>query len=193
MKTPFFIFILTVFWGINTEIHLNQTGKEKAPALYFNNFTNILKEGASINCRKINDMGVVIFLNDEMKKQDLFKIELHRFVADADVMVAYKNFKPNSQEFQNLFSEKDSLRLLLLTPEDDFNKSDFEPNTFLFSVETLISEIVCEHNPKHNSFYLVVKGYNKTGKTNKFGDELMDNGKEISERSVVFKNWGKQN
>src|ERR1035437_3125760 len=125
-----------------------------------------------------------------MKKQDIFQIELHRYGNNEDELVAFKLFNPNSKEFQKKYAKIDSLKLKLLTPEDQFTTSDFQINSLLFKTSTIVNDVVCTFKDKqHCNFYLVVKGYNKTGKKNKFVEDEYDNGKELSQRSITFKNW----
>ena len=167
-----------------------QSDKSKKPTVYINNFTTEIKEGTMINCRKIKNMGVVMYLNERLNTYDVFKIELHRFGNDENIIAASKNFIPGSAEFKKKYVGKDSLKLNLLSPEGNFSGSDFEVNTLIFPSNSVVNDVICTyHDKKHCNFYLVVKGYNKTGEKNNFGEDLFNEGIEISARSNVFKNW----
>ncbi|MBA3705628.1 MAG: hypothetical protein H0W84_06920 [Bacteroidetes bacterium] len=196
MKTKSFIFFCTIAvgWGFTIIREPAQSSKVNRPRICINNFKSEVQEGTLINCRKIENMGVVVYLSQEMKTAyDYFQVELHRTGTDGDVMVAYRHFNPEDKEFKKKFADKDSLRLQMINPSDTDN-SDFLTNTLKFKAQTYIIEhIVCMiHELEHVNFYMVVKGYKTTGKTDKFGVEVFDDGKEISERSISFRNWEKK-
>ncbi|OFY85060.1 MAG: hypothetical protein A3F72_04765 [Bacteroidetes bacterium RIFCSPLOWO2_12_FULL_35_15] len=182
--------IILFFCSFKHNLKFIQINTAKAPIITTNHFKTTLKEGDVINCRKISDLGVIMFFDEQMKKQEIFQIELHRYGNKEDILVAYKSFIPSGKEFQKKYSKSDSLKLKLLTPEDQFNTSDFQINTLLFKTSNVVNDMVCTlKDKKHYNFYLVVKGYYKTGKKNNFGDDLYDTGKELSLRSITFKNW----
>jgi hypothetical protein len=135
-------------------------------------------------------MTVVMYLNKQMQAYDLFKLELHRFGTDENIVEAFVNFIPANKEFKKKLADKDSVKLKLLTKENEFNSSDFEVNTLIFPRDLFVNNVFCDmHDLKHCTFYLVTMGYKKTGEKNDFGEELYSAGTEISERSIVFKNW----
>lgn len=182
--------VLLFFCSFKHDLKFIQLSAEKAPIITTNHFKITLKEGDVINCRKISDVGVIMFFDEQMKKHEIFQIELHRYGNNEDILVAFKSFIPTSKEFQKKYSKVDSLKLKLLTPEDQFNTSDFQINTLLFKASNVVNDMVCTlKDKKHYNFYLVVKGYNKIGKKNNFGDDIYDEGKELSLRSISFKNW----
>lgn len=162
---------------------------DKKPKVLVNNFSREVVEGELINCRKIKDLGVILYLNDGMKKYDNFKIEFHRYGEDGDILVGYKTFIPNSKEFTKKYANTDSVKLKLLTEENQWNTSDFEVNTIEFTSNLYVNNIYCAiHEKKHVNFYLITRGYTKTGEKNKFGESIYS-GKDISQKSVVFQNW----
>ncbi len=193
MKIKFFLFFIVPFFCfsfVSKKNSLQEPQLVGKPRLFTNNFKTEIPENLVVNCRKIPEMGVEIYLNDEMKKQDLLQVELHRFGDDEDVMFAYKKFLPNTKEFQKKYSKKETVRLKFLTIEDGYSTSDFTPDINFFKDNYYLNEIVCSFKDKvHCSFYLVIKSYTKTGEKNKFGDDLYDKGVESSARSTIFKNW----
>lgn len=195
MKTKILICscIIGISLGFTIKVNPIQTVKIKKPRICVNDYKKEIQEGELINCRKIDNMGVVVYTNAEMQSYDNFQVELHRFGTDGDVMVAYRSFDPDSPEYLKKFAEKDSLKLDMINPMDTDN-SDFATNTLKFKMNKYIIEhVVCIiHELQHCNFYMVVKGYNKTGKTNKFGEEEFDDGVELSERSITFRNWEKK-
>jgi hypothetical protein len=192
-KTLIFFCIIALSWGFTLKNELTQADKIKRPRICIDDFTKEVQEGALINCRKIKNMGVVVYLNKEIQKYDNFQVELHRFGTDGDVMVAYRNFTPSSKEFQKKFAAMDSLKLDMINPMETDN-SDFITNTLKFKMNKFIIEnVVCTmHELQHCNFYVVIKGYFKTGKTSQFGEEMFDDGLEVSERSITFRNWEKK-
>ena len=72
------------------------------PLLFINNFRKPVENGVVLNCRKISDLGVRIFMTESVKKYELVKLELHRFGAKTndDDLLAYKTFKPYEKEFE---------------------------------------------------------------------------------------------
>jgi hypothetical protein len=164
----------------------------KQPLLFLNNFKKPLTKELVLNCRKMTDFGVRIFLSESLKKYDIVKLELHRFGSNTmdDDMIAYKEFKPPEKEYQKKYASKNELNLFLFIPENDgYFTSDFELNTLLFKPSNYINDVFCTYKIKeNNSYYLVVKGYKNMGRVNKFGEIIYDKGKELSPRSIVFKN-----
>ncbi|MGQ0828086.1 MAG: hypothetical protein ACT4ON_06815 [Bacteroidota bacterium] len=195
MKTKILICscIIALSFGFTIKVNPIQAGKIKKPRICINDYKKEVQEGELINCRKIDNMGVVVHLNQDMQKYDNFQVEMHRFGTDGDVMVAYRPFIPEEKEFQKKYAALDSLKLSMINPMDTDN-SDFITNTLKFKMSQFIIEhVVCTiHELQHCNFYVVIKGYKKTGKTNKFGEEEYDNGVELSERSIVFRNWEKK-
>ncbi len=190
IKSVLFLSIILFFCSFKLHLKFVQVEIGKAPIITSNNFNTIVKEGFVINCRKINDLGVIIHLDEQMKKQEILQLELHRYGNKEDVLIAYKSFTSASKEFQKKYTESDSLKLKLLIPEDQFNTSDFQINTLLFKTSYVVNDLVCSLKDKtHCNFYIVVKGYNKTGEKNNFGEDIYDDGKELSQRSITFKNW----
>jgi hypothetical protein len=45
------------------------------------------------------------------------------------------------------------------------------------------------HDLKHCRFYIIVKGYKKTGEKTQFNEDVFDKGTDLSLKSVVFKSW----
>lgn len=183
--------IITCF-GFTIKNKQLQSNQNKPPALYINNFTEEVKDGFVVNCRKIKDLGVIAYFNNQFSSYDIVKIEFHRFgeYGNGDTIVASKTFIPGSKEFKKKYAEKESVKLKLLTPEGLYNTSDFEVNTLIFPVNSFVNDVVCSyHDKKHCQFYLIEKGYNKTGEKNNFGEELYDKGTDISAKSIAFKNW----
>lgn len=193
MKTKliFSLCVLIFFsFGFKLKMEVFQSEKIKRPVIYIDNFKTEVKEGVYVNCRKVSDMSVVVYLNKEMQGIDLIKIELHRFGKDENIIAGSKIFIPSSKEFIKKYADKDSVKLKILTKEDDFNGSDFEVNTTVYPRNIYLNNAFCDfHDLKHCSFYIVTMAYTKTGEKNEFGEELYTSGKEISERSVIFKNW----
>jgi hypothetical protein len=143
-----------------------------------------------INCLTIKDLNVIFPITPQMKSYDLFKMELHRFGKDSDILAASKNFDPKSKEFQKKYESKSFSKLKVLIEETDFSKSDLEPNTAIFPASSTVNSVFCKsHDLKHCSFYLIIRGYNKTGEKTQFGEDIYDNGTDLSDRSVTFKSW----
>ena len=167
----------------------SQPSEEKKPIIYIDNYTTEVKENQLINCRKIKDMGVEVTITEGMKKYDVFKVEVHRTGENEDAIVAFKSFIPSSKEFQKKYGTKESVRLNLINPTDTYT-SDFETNSLLFTPGTPIDNVICTiHELQHCNFYVIVKGYNKTGEKNKFGEDVYTEGKEESPKSIAFRNW----
>ncbi len=189
MKTKIFIrlSLVTLCFGFRAI----QPANEKKPKIYIDNFKTEVKDGQLINCRKIKDMGVIVYFTEQMTKYDVFKVEVHRTGENEDALVAFKNFIPNSKEFQKKYIGKESVKLKLFDPTDTFT-SDFETNSLLFTPDTPIDNVICIiHELKHCNFYIIVKGYNKTGEKNRFGEEAYTEGKEESPKSIIFRNFEK--
>jgi hypothetical protein len=129
-------------------------------------------------------------ITDEMKSYDMFKLELHRFGDDIDIVAASKTFIPSSKEYQKKYANKESFKLNILAEESEFSSSDLEPNTLLFPANSTVNMVFCKsHDLKHCSFYLIVRGYKKTGEKTEFGEDLFDKGIDLTSKSVVFKSW----
>jgi hypothetical protein len=161
------------------------------PQLYINDFKKNVDDGLVLNCRKMKDFGVRVFLNEKIAQYEMFRVELHRFGAESDDdLMAYKKFIPAEKEFKKKYTSKTELNLFLFIPENDgYFTSDFELNTLLFRKDNYVNDVFCTFKEKeNNSYYLVMKGYMKTGRKNKFDEDIWDKGKEISPRSIVFKN-----
>jgi hypothetical protein len=179
--------LLCLLWSFTNTLH-SQTGK--APRLFINHFSSEVSANTVINCRKINDLGVTIYISGEMKTYDAFKIELHRFGKKEDILMASRSFEPEGKEYQKNYGELDSLQLKVLTEETEFSSTDMELNTLLFNKGLYLNNVFCSiHERAAVDFYMIVKGYTKTGEKNQFGEELYTKGRELTPRSIVFQNW----
>jgi hypothetical protein len=165
-----------------------QPNEIKLP-VYINKFKTEVSDGMYINCLTINDLGVIMPVTEEMKKYDIFKLELHRFGDDSDILAASKTFIPGSKNFKK-YINKESVKLNVLAEESDFGGSDLEPNTIIFPANSTVNSAFCKsHDLKYCSFYLIVRGYKKTGEKTQFGEDIIDSGIDLSSKSVVFKSW----
>jgi len=161
----------------------------KAPAVWANNFTSLVKDGRVLNCNKDIDINIVAFFNDAMAGYDKFRIELHRYDAKVDQVAAFKDFIPSSDDYKNKYAGKDSVRLRVIFPETSKAGSDFEINTQVIKGLKAVSDIFCYFKSHYyNNFYFVIKGYKDTGNKNRFG-EIEYAISDLSDKSVVFKNW----
>jgi hypothetical protein len=146
-------------------------------------------ENMFVNCRKVDEVGTIVYITKTMEQYDIFKVEFHRYGPKDDALLGYKTFVPGSKEYLKKYEGKDSVKLKLLTKETQTSSSDFELNTAAFPPKDYIIDIYCNYHEKdHCNFYVVIKGYKRTGK-NSFGDDLFDNGVELTPRSVSFRNW----
>jgi hypothetical protein len=185
MKTKTFL----IFICISCFIISFQSADNK-PIVYINNYKTEVTEGMFINCLTINELTTTVPLTEKMKSYDVFKIELHRFGETEDIIAASKIVDPKSKEFQKKYANKNLLKLKVLAEEDDFGGSDLEPNTTIFPANSTVNMVFCKsHDLKNCSFYLIVKGYTKTGEKNRFGEDIFDNGADLTSKSVVFKSW----
>lgn len=184
MKSYFyFAFLLT------SNITLGQTTPSK-PIIYSNNSKTVVADGSYINCLKINDLSCSFYLTNEMKSYDEVKLELHRFGEGIDILAATKTFLPSTKEFQKKFAKVDSAQFKILAEENDFSGSDFQPNTLIFPVNSTTNMAFCKsHDLKNCSWYVVVRGYKKTGEKTQFNEDVFDKGTDLSAKSVVFKSW----
>jgi hypothetical protein len=163
---------------------------EKKLALFTDKFKTEVTEGMYINCLTINDLGLIMPVTEEMKTYDIFKIELHRFGSDGDIITASRTVDPKSKEFTKKFESNESVRIKILAEENNFGGSDLQPNTTIFPANSTVNSVFCRsHDLKNCSFYLIVRGYNKTGEKTQFGEDVFDNGTDLSPKSVVFKSW----
>lgn len=166
-----------------------QENEIKLP-LYLNDYKTEVTEGMFINCLTIKDLAVVMPLKAQMKTYDLFKLELHRFGEETDIIAAYKTFDPKSKEFLKKHDVKETLKLKILAEENNFNGSDLETNTTIFPAYSTTNSVFCQsHDTKNCSFYLIIKGYKKTGEKTRFDEDVYDKGTDLSAKSVVFKSW----
>jgi hypothetical protein len=162
---------------------------DKLP-VYINGYQMEVTEGMYVNCRKIQDLSVIMPITDQMKQYDIFKIELHRFGKDIDIIAASRAFDPKSKEFIKKQSKLPSIKLKVLEAEGEFSGSDLNPNTMLFAGHNSVNSVFCDsHDLKQCSFYLVVRGYNKIGEKTQFGEDIFDKGADLTAKSVVFKSW----
>jgi hypothetical protein len=181
---PLLIFILLFF------AHVSFQSPDIKLHVYINNNGIEVTEGLYINCLTIKQLNVTMPITDQMKDYDAFKLELHRFGSDIDIVAASKTFVPANKEFQRKYDSKKFVTLKMLAEESDFGGSDLEPNTIIFPAGSTINTVFCKsHDLKHCNFYLIVRGYKKTGEKNQFSEDVFDNGVDLSERSVVFKSW----
>jgi hypothetical protein len=158
--------------------------------VYTDKYKTVTTEGMYINCLTINDLGVLMPITGQMKSYDIFKLELHRFGDDIDIIAASKTFDPNSKLFKKKFASKDALKIKILVEETDFEGSDLEPNTLIFPVNSTVNSIFCKSRDlKYCSFYLIVRGYKRTGEKTQFGEDIFDNGVDLSSKSTIFKSW----
>ena len=159
-------------------------------AVYIDNYKMEVTEEQFVNCRKINDLSIIMPITEEMKRYDIFKVELHRFGPDEDIIVAFKIFDPSSKEFKKKIAPKESVKLMVLEKEGQFTGSDLETNTTIFSATSRTNQVFCDsHDLKKCSFYFIVRGYNKTGEKTQFNEDVFDKGVSLSSKSVVFKSW----
>jgi hypothetical protein len=184
MKTKL-LFFFFVFWAFSSF-----QSTETKLTVYIDKFKTEVPDGMFINCLTINDLGVILPITEQMKSYDIFKVELHRFGHDENIVAAAKTFDPKSREFQKKYSKREPVKLKILAEENDFGGSDLIPNTTIFPAYSTVNSVFCKsHDLKHCSFYLIVRGYNKTGEKTQFDEDIFDIGTDLSERSVVFKSW----
>ena len=182
MNKILYVFLIT----INTAFAQSAV---KAPRILVNEFKQEVAENEYINCRKVTDMGVIVFLSPEYEKYDAIKVEFHRFGPSNDVVVGFKTFIPSSKEYQKKLAGKDSVKLKLLVKEITASTSDFELNSLDFPPTDYIIDIYCNvHLADKNNFYVIVRGYMKAGQNN-FGEDIFNAGVDLSPKSVWFRNW----
>ncbi len=191
IKLTFSLFIAAICISFTPIAEKALQSEGKKPEVFTENYKKEVKEGDIINCRKVYDMGFILYFNDKMKNADMFRVELHRFGEDKDDMVASKTFIPGNKEYKKKYAGKESVKLKLLAEEDDFGGSDLEVNILMYPIKTHVNDIFCDFYkfPKLTNFYLVVKSFTKTGEKTQFGEDAYLPGVEISPRSVTFKNW----
>lgn len=181
-KSLFFISLLCVFSSFQTELQKIKVFTDKYKAE--------VTEGLYINCLTINDLGVMVSFTEEMNDYDLLKLELHRFGDDTDIVAADKTFIPSSKDFQKKQAGKNDLKFKILTEENELEGSDLTVNTTLFPANSTVNMAFCKsHDLKHCSWYVILRGYKKTGEKTQFGEDMFDTGKDVSAKSVVFKSW----
>lgn len=164
--------------------------KENKLLVYIDNYKTEVTEGLFINCRKISDLSVIMPITEEMKSYDMVKLELHRFGDTVDIIAASRIFEPKSKSFLKKEATKPSMKYMILEKEGQFTGSDLETNTKYFPANSTTNSIFCtSHDIKQCSFYLIVKGYNKTGEKTQFDEDVYDKGKPLTPKSVVFKSW----
>lgn len=160
------------------------------PLLFIDGMKTEVTEGMYINCLKIDDLIAIMPLNAEMNNYDMLKFELHRFGTDIDIIVADKTIFPSSREYQKKYANKSAMRLKILIEETDLEGSDLIPNTKVFPADYTTNMAFCKsHDLKHCSFYMIVRGYKKTGEKTQFDEDVFDNGTDLSAKSVVFTSW----
>jgi hypothetical protein len=143
-----------------------------------------------INCLKINDLSVMVSFTEDMNSYDQLKLELHRFGESTDILAAYKTFVPSSKEFQKKYAGRSSLKFRILTEETELDGSDMDVNTLLFPKNSTVNMIFCKsHDLKQCSWYVILRGYKKTGEKTQFNEEVMDKGTDLGGKSVVFRSW----
>lgn len=158
--------------------------------VYIDNYKTEVTEGLFVNCKKINDLSVIMPITEEMKSFDKVMLELHRFGDTVDIIAASKTFDPKSKSFLKKEATKPSMKYMILEKEGQFTGSDLITNSKYFPANSTTNSIFCtSHDLKQCSFYLIVKGYNKTGEKTQFDEDIYDKGKALTPKSVVFKSW----
>ncbi len=158
--------------------------------VYIDNYKTEVTEGMFVNCRKISDMSVIMPITKQMKTYDMIKLEFHRFGDTTDIVAASRIFEPKSKSFLKKEGTKSSIKLMVLEKEGQFTGSDLQANTKYFPASSTTNSIFCtSHDLKQCSFYLIVKGYNKTGEKTQFNEAIFDKGTALSTKSVVIKSW----
>ena len=166
-----------------------QTGNKK-PHLFIDNTKSAVTEGMYVNCLKIKDLTAFVFMNEAMQSYDKIVIELHRFGTDADIIAASKTINPSSKEFLKKYMKQDSVKINVLAEETQFSRSDLDANTTLFPASSTPNSVFCKsHDLKQCNFYIIVKGYKKTGEKTQFNEDVFDKGIDLSLKSAVFKSW----
>lgn len=185
MKAKAFILLALVYCCTSAfQVSLNR------PLLFTDDLKTEVSEGMYINCLRINDLTAIMPLSPEMSDFDMLKFELHRFGTDVDIIAADKTFIPSSKEYQKKYANKSAARLKILTEETDLEGSDLIPNTKLFPANSTVNMVFCKsHDLKHCSFYVILRGYKKTGEKTQFDEDVYDNGTDLSTKSVVFTSW----
>lgn len=158
--------------------------------VYIDNYKTEVTDGMFVNCRKISDMSVIMPITEQMKGYDMIKLEFHRFGDTTDIIAAERIFEPKSKSFLKKEGTKTSIKLMVLEKEGQFTGSDLEANTKYFPSSSTTNSIFCNsHDLKQCSFYLIVKGYNKTGEKTQFNEDVFDKGTALTPKSVVIKSW----
>lgn len=158
--------------------------------VYIDNYKTEVTDGMFVNCRKISDMSVIMPITEQMKSYDMIKLEFHRFGDTTDIIAADRIFEPKSKSFLKKEGTKPSIKLMVLEKEGQFTGSDLEANTKYFPASSTTNSIFCNsHDLKQCSFYLIVKGYNKTGEKTQFNEDVFDKGTALTPKSVVIKSW----
>lgn len=163
--------------------------------IYTNNFTTKLEEGGAALPRadSLKDIGIRVKFDKSYLKYDQFNIEIYcKFDGKEDMPVAYKIFVPNSNEFKVKYSDTIPYDFWILNPNGGYSLAgDFESSPKLFTGSMKRNTI--DISPRYNDYYVIVKGYLKTGtkrrSTDYYGNVVeldnYDSGTELS-RSVSF-------
>ena len=161
-----------------------------SPKVFIDNYETAVTEGMYINCLKINDLSVITSIPDNAADYDQLKLELHRFGESADILAAYKTFIPSSNEFQKKYAGKSQVKFRILTEETELDGSDMDVNTLLFPKNSTVNMAFCKsHDLKQCSWYVILRGYKKTGEKTQFDEDVMDKGTDLGGKSVMFKSW----
>jgi hypothetical protein len=164
--------------------------EENRPAVFINNGKTEVTDGMYINCLTINDLSCNVSFREEMNSYDQLKLELHRFGDTTDIIGAEKIFIPTSKEFQKKYMNKSDVKFRILAEEDEFSGSDLEANTHHFVKNSTVNMVFCKsHDLKQCSWYVILRGYKKTGEKTRFDEDVMDKGKDLSGKSVWFRSW----
>lgn len=162
----------------------------KKPNVYTEKYKTIVTEGKYINCLTVNDLGAVFYLNAEMQTYDQLHIELHRFGEATNIIASTMILEPSSKEFQKKYAKQDSIKVAILAEETSFGGSDLTTNTGIFPANSTTNMAFCKsHDLKNCSWYIILRGYKKTGEKTQFNEDVFDKGTDLSQKSVVFKSW----
>lgn len=143
---------------------------------YTNNFTTKLEEGGTALPRadSLKDLGIRVTFEESYLKYDAIWIEIHcDFGNGKDQPVLIKSFIPSSNEFKVKYGEKKAYNFWVLNPNGGRDlKGDFENNHYSYYENRMPTKSNILGHPRNiNGFYIIVKGYLKTGVKNYLTDD----------------------
>lgn len=153
-------FYLVLVFGAST------FSRAQAPEVYTNNFTTKLEEGglALPRADSLKDLGVKVVFAESYLKYDFLRVELHcLYNGVEDTRLIYKEFFPGSNEFKVKYGDLAAHNFWILNPKGGPHfKGDFEDCRKFVDGTAKMNTL--DLSSRYDGFYVVVKGFLKTGK-----------------------------